>query len=394
MNFDKLKNLMDDLVETNHAPGNTIVVYSGNEQVFNYSCGYSDFEKKIPMTGDEYFNFYSCSKVATVTAALQLLEKGKFLLNDPLYEYIPEYKDMYIKTADGELVKAKEHITIKNLFNMTAGLTYRTNTDAFKKAHELTNGKMDTDVVIRCIAKDPLMFEPGENFNYSLCHDVLAGLICVISGKKFIEYMKENIFQPLGMNSCTYRLTDEIKANMATQYMFTEEDDSEFDLVEAQMSGKSKGGKFVDVGCGNQLVFGEEYESGGAGIIAKVSDYVKLAQALANDGVGLTGERILSPYTINLMKTNTLNDKQLKTFSQNNHIGYGYGLGVRTLIDKAKSGTIANIGEFGWGGAAGASVYIDNTIGLAAVYAKHTLNPREEYYQPRVRNALYAGLDG
>ena len=80
MNFDKLKNLMDDLVETNHAPGNTIVVYSGNEQVFNYSCGYSDFEKKIPMTGEEYFNFYSCSKVATVTAALQLLEKGKFLL--------------------------------------------------------------------------------------------------------------------------------------------------------------------------------------------------------------------------------------------------------------------------------------------------------------------------
>ena len=143
---------------------------------------------------------------------------------------------------------------------------------------------------------------------------------------------------------------------------------------------------------GNEFIHGEEYDSGGAGIITTVSDYVKLAQALANNGVGLTGERILSANTIDLMRTNTLDENQIKTFDWKQLSGYGYGLGVRTMIDRAQGGSIGNIGEFGWGGAAGASVYIDPAVKLAAVYAKHTLNPREEYYQPRVRNVLYACL--
>ena len=86
MNFDKLKNLMEYFVEENYAPGNTIKVYLGKKKVFDYSCGYSDINKKVMMTGNEYFNLYSCSKITTVTAALQLVEKGIIMLNDPLYE--------------------------------------------------------------------------------------------------------------------------------------------------------------------------------------------------------------------------------------------------------------------------------------------------------------------
>ena len=392
MNFDKLEKLMNSFVEDGYAPGNTLQVYLGNNKVFDYTCGYSDMDKKIKMTGDEYFYLYSCSKITTVTSALQLVEQGKILLSDPLYEYIPEYKDVYIKAENGELVKAKKDIKIINLFNMTAGLTYNMDSDGIKKAREITQGKMNTDVVARCIASDPISFEPGERFQYSLCHDVLAGLVSIVSGKNFRDYVKENVFDPLGMNDSYYHPTDEIKSRMAAQYKYEVDDGANDNIVDAQISGSKNKGKFVYVGPKNSHILGDEYDSGGAGMISTVSDYIKLASALSNYGLGITGERILSPYTVDLMRTNTLDENQIKTFNWKQLEGYGYGLGVRTMIDRAKGGSLSNVGEFGWGGAAGASVYIDPKIGLAAVYAKHTLNPREDYYQPRIRNVLYSCL--
>jgi len=392
MEFKNLTWLMNAFVDEGYAPGNTIKVYLKNKLVFDYSVGYSDIEKGILMTGEEYFNLYSCSKVATVTAALQLVDRGIIHLADPLYEYIPEFGDMYVKGENGELTPAKNDIKIINLFNMTAGLTYNTNTENIEKAREETNGRMDTDVVIRHIARDPLSFEPGERFQYSLCHDVLAGLVSVVSGKKFRDYMKENIFDPLGMESSVYHLTPKEEPRMAAQYRFVADTEKNFDIVEAQMAGSAKNGYYVNIGLGNYLVLGDEYDSGGAGIISSISDYVKLASALANHGVGATGERILSKGAVELMRTNTLTPEQKKTFGGKQHLGYGYGLGVRVMMNLSEGSSNGNVGEFGWGGAAGASVYIDPEIGLAAVYAKHTLNPREVYYQPRVRNAIYSDL--
>ena len=390
MNFDKLKNLMDNLVAWGLAPGNSITVHYRGEKVFEYSSGVSDIENGKKMVGDEYFRLYSCSKITTVVAALQLVENGTILLNDPLYDYIPEFKDKYIKREDGELVKAKRDITIKNLFNMTAGLKYEKDTPGIRRARELTGGKMDTDVVARCMGSDPIYFEPGDRFHYSMCHDVLAGLVSIVTGKKFRDYVKENVFDPLGMSSCTYHYTQDLEPKMATQYRFDADEGNISDMVEAQKYGRYKSGKFVRVGFKTPFEMGEEYDSGGAGIISTVSDYAKLAAALANHGMGLTGERILSAGGVELLRTNTLDAHQIRTFDWPQLAGYGYGLGVRTLIDKAAGGSVGNLGEFGWGGAAGASVYVDPDIGLSAVYAKHVLNPREEYYQPRVRNAIYA----
>lgn len=395
MKFEALKSLMEHFVEKNYAPGNCIKVFLNGKPEFEYSCGFSDIKSQKKMTGDEYFYLYSCSKIATVTAALQLFEQGKFSLSDPLYDFIPEYKDMYIKTDEGNIIPAKKDISIKNLFNMTAGLTYNTDTLGFLKARELTKGKMDTLTVAKCIAKDPLIFEPGTRFGYSLCHDVLAAVVEIVSGEKFSKYVKKHIFEPLGMDKSVYHITPQIIENMATQYRFTSyENSEETDLVLAQKCGKESNGYFKETGITNSLIFGEEYDSGGAGIITTVGDYVKLASALSNYGLGYSGERILSKETVELMRTNTLDDNQRLSFNWEQLRGYGYGLGVRTLIDKNESGSNGNTGEFGWGGAAGASVYIDPKINMAAVYAKHTLNPREEYYQPKVRNAIYTSLGG
>ena len=208
MDFTALKNFMDHMAQT-RTPGNAVEVYLHNQLVFRYACGVSDLENRIPMTGEEMFHIYSCSKVATVTAGAQLLERGKFLLTDPLYEYMPEFREMYVTDENGHLEKAKNPIRIGDLFSMTAGFTYDTNSEGFQKARERTNGKMDTVETIRCMASDPLVFEPGTHWRYSLCHDVLAAVISVISGKKFRDYMKENIFDPLGMESSVYHHTPE-----------------------------------------------------------------------------------------------------------------------------------------------------------------------------------------
>ncbi|MBQ2786312.1 MAG: beta-lactamase family protein [Oscillospiraceae bacterium] len=391
MDFSALQSFMDHMTQ-NRTPGNAIEVYLSGVSVFRYASGYSDLENKIPITGEEMFNIYSCSKVATVTAGAQLLERREFLLKDPLYEYIPEFKEMYIKSNSGALKKAKNLITIGDLFSMTAGFTYNTKTEGFRKASVLTDGKMDTVQTIRCMASDPLSFEPGTHWQYSLCHDVLAAVISVISGKKFRDYMIENYFDPLGMKDTVYHHTEQTLARTAQQYRFITNDGEDQDLVEAQIKGTATAGYFGNEGKSVSFILGEEYDSGGAGIITTVSDYAKLAAALGRGGVGIGGERILSPYTVNLLRINRLGAEQLRDFNWSQLAGCGYGLGVRTHIDPAKSGLICNLGEFGWCGAAGSSEIVDPDIGLGVFYAQHCLNPREEYYLPRLRNLVYACL--
>jgi len=141
MEFTLMKDFMDRLTAW-RIPGNSISICIGNREVFSYQSGYENVEKQIKMGEDKLFNIYSCTKVATVVAALQMYEQGYFLLDDPLYDFIPEYREMYIKKENGELVRAKNAITLRNLFTMTSGLTYNVETDAFKKAKEITEDAM------------------------------------------------------------------------------------------------------------------------------------------------------------------------------------------------------------------------------------------------------------
>lgn len=393
MNFEKLKNFMDYMAQE-RTPGNAVEVYLGGKCVFRYASGYADLQSRMPMTGEEYFNFYSCSKLTTVVAGLQLLERGKFLLTDPLYEYIPEFRDMYIRTGEGELVRAANPITVRDLFTMSAGFTYDMDTPGFRAARELTGGRMDTAQVVRCIARDPLAYEPGTHWGYSIGHDVLAGLISIIEGMKFRDYVNEYIFKPLDIRHCVYHQTPEIQEKMAVQYSFVPEGEGAgYDIVEAQKHGNAVKGTFVDVGKEISHVPGPEYDSGGAGITGTISDYVKLMAALANHGLGINGRRILSRGSVALLKSDQLNEVQKRDFNWRQLTGYSYGLGVRTLTDKALAGSVGNMGEFGWGGAAGSTALVDTEAGLAVFYAQHTLNPREEFYQPRLRNVVYSCLD-
>lgn len=386
MNFNNVKSFMDNLTDW-IIPGNSIVIFKDNKKVFEYSSGFSDVENSVEMNGSELFNIYSCSKVATVIAALQLYEKGLFVMSQPLYDIIPEFKDMYVKTADGNVVKANKSIRIGNLFTMTAGFNYMTRNPWRKKAETVTNGKMNTLDVIKCLAAQPLDFEPGEHWQYSLCHDVLAAVVEKISGLKFRDYVKKNIFEPLEMRESFYH-NENVRDKMAEMYKFKTE---ETDIVKLQINS-SDVGELVNVGKSVDLIFGDEYDSGGAGITTSVSDYAKFAAALANNGVGYTGAQIISKASIDLMKLNHLNDTQMKDFCWSHLKGYGYGLGVRTMQNKALCGSLSPAGEFGWGGAAGATILVDTENELSFFYAHHMLNAQESYYQPRLRNVVYSCL--
>ena len=166
MNFSNVKNLMDRLCDW-LIPGNVCVIYKDGKKVFEYASGYSDLEEKVKMTGSEHFNIYSCSKVATVTAAMQLFEKGLFLMTTPVHEFIPEFRDMKCLDENGNVASTKNPVTMFNLFTMTAGLLY-----SYPKSLQITRdengGNVPTVEFAKNIAKNEVLsFNPASDLPLS-----------------------------------------------------------------------------------------------------------------------------------------------------------------------------------------------------------------------------------
>ena len=185
-------------------PGMDVCVLHGGKEFFRAVRGVSD-EAGTPMRGTERYNLYSCSKVVTCTAALMLVEEGKLSLEDEIALYLPAFGNMRVK-KNGATVKAEKRITVRHLFTMTAGLNYETRSESIKRGMLETEGKCPTVEMMQYIAREPLEFEPGERWRYSLCHDVLAAVVEVVSGKRFGAFVRERIFTPLGMSNSTFLL--------------------------------------------------------------------------------------------------------------------------------------------------------------------------------------------
>jgi CubicO group peptidase (beta-lactamase class C family) len=349
-----------------------------NETVFRYRNGYADLEAKIPAVDRQIINLYSLTKILTCTAALQLVEKGFMLLDDPLSAYLPEYAEMTVKKTlpNGEITldKAERPIRVRDLFCMTAGFSYNLGAPSLKEAVQRTEGRLTTREFAAALAKEPLLFEPGTRWNYSLCHDVLAALIEVVDGRRFSDYVRDEITGPLGMQDTGFRLSEEQRTRLAPQYEY---DDSLGKPVRKE---------------GNGFRIGTEFESGGAGLMSTVSDFTLFLNALANQGTSPEGVRILSPSGVDLMRTDHLTESMRADFSWVQLAGYGYGLGVRTHISKAASGSLSTLGEFGWSGAAGCLAIMDPAAQLTVMYAQHMMNNQEPYIHPRLKNIVYACL--
>lgn len=337
--FESLKRFCDSFLELG-IPGFDLAVYKKGECILRYMNGYSDLENKVKMNGKERYNIYSCSKVITCTAAMQLWEKGLFSLEDKLSDYMPEFEEMYVR-CDGGVKKAENPILIKHLFEMTAGFSYNTSSENLMKCKEETNGRCQTREAMKYLAKEPLLFEPGDRWEYSLCHDVLAAFVEVVSGEKFEVYVKKNIFDVAGMNDSTFMLPEEDLDTLSEQYRFQD-------------------GKPNNIGKNiSSYKIGSEYASGGAGGISTVDDYIKFLEALR------TG-KLLKPETLKLMTTDRLTEHQKRTYWTS--ATHGYGLGVRC----PKGNEIYT--DFGWGGAACAYLAVDVEKEISLYFGAHILS--------------------
>ena len=389
MNFENLKKCMDEHVAHEHRPSVDVLVYRNHELLFRYFTGVMDIENGGDIKGDEYYFIYSMTKMITCCCALQLLEQGKYKLDDPVSKYLPEYAKMKItsdslntanaaKIASGQTAGesidvtddgyAKTTITVRHLFTMTAGLDYNLFDAAIKDS--IADGKTSTRDLVCAMADKTLGFEPGARFRYSLCHDVLGALIEVWSGEKFGDYMRKNVLEPLGMKNTFFGLPEDI-LKMPSLYS----------RYENQPFTKQK------LNCVYTL--SPEYESGGAGLTSTTEDYALFLDMVACGGVGKTGARILKPETVKLWGTNQLSGKSAEDFDEMRR-GYGYGLGVRVHIDPTRSNTISPVGEFGWDGAAGAFSMVDPVNNISLTYFQNVLGFAPD--QCAIRNALYKDL--
>lgn len=363
--FEITKRFCDSLLEAG-LPGFDLAVYKDGDCILRYRNGYSDLENKVPVNGTERYNIYSCSKVITCTAALQLWEQGRFSLEDKLSDYMPEFAAMTVKTEEG-VRPARNPILIKHLFEMTAGFSYDVYSPSLQRCREETGGVCPTREAMKYLAQEPLLFEPGERWEYSLCHDVLAALVEVIAGEPFEKYVKAHIFDVAGMERSAFILPEEELSTVAEQYNFVD--------GKAQNVGKPIA----------NLQLGSRYAAGGAGCISTADDYMKFLEALR------TG-KLIRPETLRQMVTDRLTEEQKRTYWYRDI--YGYGLGVRCSSGDPR------YPDCGWDGAACSYLALDLESGISLFFATHLLSspvqgPRSLLYRlVKAELSDPAALDG
>lgn len=390
MNYNKLTDYLDHLEEQYGIPSGDCIVCRKHQVLYRHSFGHSDYERKKTVSPDDFYMLYSATKLITMTAVLQLIEHRRLNLYDELTNYFPEFSVLRVVNQFNPTIpmawpaqNAPSHfahntIRIIDLMSMTAGLSYNMDAEPLKELRQKSNNKAGTSEVVACIAKMPLIYEPREHWSYSIGHDILAGVVEKVSGVAFDKYLEQNIFEPLEITDLTF-MNSSVRNKLSALYR------GELDPVQGPT------GKILPYpeGYKSNFCVTENYKSGGAGLIGTVDAYSKIADALANGGIGYNGARILKEETVALFSIPYTTGIQTDEFRMSGKTGYDYGLGVRVLTD-AKSSP-SPVGEFGWDGAAGAYVLIDPIHKLSIFYVQHIFGFPKVYSEihPTIRNLVY-----
>jgi len=385
MDFSNVTAYLDSLNGRYGLPGVDVMIMKDHKVIYRHQAGYRNHGQTCPLDGTELYDIYSATKVITMVAAMQLIEKELLDLNDPVSKYIPAFSGVRVfknytyspapapqPDRDAPTRPAQNPILIHQLMSMTAGLTYDM---LHPQLQERAKENADTVSMMEGIARMALLFEPGERYAYSLAHDVIAAVVEIISGERFADYLDAHIFRPLGIKD-----------------MYMHPGEKEQPRRTDLWAADSQTGQIREVTLPNIYRLCDRYDSGGAGLCASVEAYCAVMDALACGGVGKTGARILTEESIRTLSTPRLNEQQLQDFGRY-HMGYSYGLGVRTLVHQevAKS----PIGEFGWDGAAGAFGMVDPINHVSLFYAQSVLGMMKVYFEihPALRDLVYEALD-
>jgi len=357
----KIDGLVNDYIAKNRLTGAVTIVVKDNKIVQYKGYGYADVATKKPMKNDAIFRIMSQTKAITSVGIIILYEQGKLLLDEPISDFIPEFKNPVVldKFNDADTtyttVPAKREITFRDLLTHTSGLDYTDIGSSKVKAIYAKNhipsglGYFDASLLerMKALGKLPLSFQPGEKWQYGLNADLLGCLIEVISGKNLEDFLTKNIFEPLGMKDTYFNVPSSKAGRLATVYT----EDSLHHIIKW-----SHEFRHIDP---DYPIMNKHYFSGGAGLSSTAFDYAVFMQMLLNGGT-YNGHQILSKRSVEMMTSGQLNPG---IFGDDN-----FGLGFEITSEKSAAKGPRYAGSFSWGGYYGTTYWADPKAHLVCLF--------------------------
>ncbi len=383
----RIDDLINDYIKKDWLKGVVTIIVKDNQVVQYKGYGFADAAAKKPMQNDEMFRIASQTKAITATGIMILYDQGKLLLDQPVADFIPEFKNPVVldkfnaEDSSYTTVPAKRDITIRDLLTHTSGLDYPgigsenmraiyakasipAGFDMAKKGQSLADA-------MKVVAKLPLIHQPGEKWTYGLNYDLLGDLIEVISGMSLNDFFAKNIFEPMGLKD-TYFNVPSAKANRLAN-VYTE--DSLHNVV-----GWDKDQLGVDPAY---PLVKKQYFSGGADLTSTAFDYAAFLQMLLNGG-SYNGHQILAPRTVEIMTSNQLDFK----FNGVND----FGLGFEIVSEKGAAKKARNKGSFAWGGFWGTTYWADPKAHLVCLFMTQQTPNSHGDVEAKFENMVYSSL--
>jgi len=356
------------------------MVLRNGKVAYSDAWGIRDLATGDAMEEGDIFRIYSMTKPITSVAVMILYEEGRFFLTDPIGRYLPELAGLQVaKLSEAEAgapiptERARRPVRIHDLLRHTSGFTYgefsNTVVDAAYREREVLYQATLEDVVAE-LSEIPLAYQPGTRWHYSVSADVLARFVEVVSGQSFDDFLRERIFEPLGMLDTAFDVPAAKRDRFARTYGHS---GPERELVLGDTVG-------VTPPLGNF--------SGGAGLMSTAHDYARFAQMLLNGGE-LDGARILGRKTIEMMTVNHLEDGMPTGFLQP---GWGFGLGFTVKTEAGRDGMPDSVGSYSWIGVQGTSFWVDPVENLIGVFMVQIRPNRDIVFRQQFRRLVYQAL--
>jgi CubicO group peptidase (beta-lactamase class C family) len=365
--LERIASAIQKSMDDGRIAGGVALVARHGKIAYLKAVGMADRDAKKPMRTDSIFRICSMTKPITSVAVMMLYEEGRFMLNQPVSDFIPEFKEMKVldppypqdKTSPpGAVVDAKRPITIRHLLTHTSGLTYggarlgKVYRDAGINGGLIQNEGTIGDAVKK-LAAQPLLFQPGDAWEYSLADDVLGYLVEVVSGMPLDKFFQERIFKPLGMKDTYFFLPDEKVPRLATAYTYYPEKGLQL-ILDGQVVKEDDSTYSADYPYRGPRT----YFSGGGGLCSTAEDYYHFCQAMLNRGE-FNGVRLLGRKSVELISQNHVGEKREEA---------GYGLGFGVFSEPRHLTELGSLGSYYWGGFYYTAFVIDPKEDLIAIF--------------------------
>ena len=381
----RLSNKLDEFSKKGILPGSVVLISKNDEIIYHEAFGFSDIDNQIPMKTNSIFRIASQTKFITATAIMMLQERGDLVITENVSKYIPEFKETFVakKSDNGYSIEpADREITIIDLLTHTSGIGYGFGIasevweDAGIQGFYLINRNESIVETVKKIAKLPHESHPGDNYVYGYSSDILGAIVEVVSGKSLDFFLKENLFDPLGMIDTSFYLPVSKKDRLTTVYIHSEDNG----LKRAPNKGTfdSQGEHYID---GPKKSF-----SGGAGLLSTSSDYNKFLLMILNEGK-YRDLQILSRKSIEIMTKDNLNEGVFP------YAGMGHGLGVQVVNNRAKLSVLGSNGELIGGGAYRTEYWVDPQEDLIGIILVQIREPQYLLrFHDTIKTLIYQAL--